>query len=66
MTKVGAGTLTFNGAGFNNLMGVTVNAGTAVFANTGGSTVDRGVTNNGGTIILNGLGNGSDVPELRI
>jgi autotransporter-associated beta strand protein len=59
VTKVGAGTLTFNGAGYNNLMEVIVNAGTALFANTGGFTADRGVVLNAGTIQLNAVGNGS-------
>ena len=59
VTKVGAGTLTFNGAGYNNLMGVTVNGGTALFANTTATTADRGVTLNAGTIKLNAVGGGS-------
>ena len=59
VSKVGAGTLTFNGAGHNNLMAVTVNGGTAVFANTSGHTADRGLTLNSGTIKLGAVGNGS-------
>ena len=66
VTKVGAGTLTFNGAGHNNLMGVIMNAGTALFANAGGITADRGVTLNGGTIKLNGIGNGGAAPNANL
>ncbi len=66
VTKVGTGTLTFNGAGYNNLMAITVNAGTAIFANTGGSTSDRGVTLNGGTIKLGASGYNSTAPNANL
>ena len=66
VTKVGAGQLTFNGAGHNNLMAVTVNGGTAVFANAGGFTADRGVTLNSGTIKLSGIGSGGSYPNANL
>ncbi len=66
VTKVGTGTLNFNGAGHNNLMAVTVNDGAALFGNTGGFTADRGVTLNAGTIKLNGTGSGGSSPNANL
>ena len=57
VTKIGTATLTTNGNNHNNLTAWDIQAGTVVFANTAGYGADRGVTLNGGTLILSGANN---------
>lgn len=54
VTKVGAGTLVTSGDNHNNLTNWDIQAGTVIFANTGGIAADRGLTLNGGTLQLSG------------
>ena len=66
VTKTGADTLTFNGAGHNNLVKLVVNNGTVICGNNGGYSADRGFTLNAGTVKLAGPGSGGSSPNANL
>jgi len=64
--KTGGNTLTFNGAGHNNLVKLQVQGGTVICANSGGFTADRGFELDYGTVKLAGPGSGGAYPNANL